>query len=219
MKYGFIRAHAQRWPVVHQCRLPGVQRSAYYDWRNKPCKVIPPEELALGRRMKALFRASRDSLGSRTLAENLREEGFKIGRDRTRRLMKVLSLKVKQKRKYKVTTDSKHQLPVAENVLNRQFTLQGPNEAWGTDITYLWTQQGWIYLALVIDVFTSCGGLGDGPPHEEGPGNPGLGDGDQSQEATTGADSSFGSWQPVCQSFLPGLAETAWNDLQYEPQR
>ena len=88
----------------------------YCDWRDKPCKVIPPEELALRRRMKALFRASRDSLGSRTLAENLREEGFKIGRNRTSRLMKVLDLKVKQKRKYKVTTDSKHQLPVAENV-------------------------------------------------------------------------------------------------------
>jgi len=94
VKYGFIREHARHWPVVHQCRLLGVQRSAYYGWRDKPCKVIPPEELALRRRMKELFRASRDSLGSRTLAENLREEGFKIGRDRTRRLMKVLNLKV-----------------------------------------------------------------------------------------------------------------------------
>ena len=92
--------------------------------------------------MKELFRASRDSLGSRTLGENLRNEGFKTGRDRTRRLMKKLNLEVKQKRKYKVTTDSKHQLPVAENVLNRQFSPQAPNQAWGTDITYLWTQQG-----------------------------------------------------------------------------
>ena len=136
MKYGFIREHAERWPVVHLCRLLGVQRSAYYDWQDRPCKVIPPEELALRRRMKELFRASRDSLGSRTLMKNLCEEGFEIGRGRTRRLMKVLNLKVKHKRKYKATTDSKHQLPVAENVLNRQFTPQGPNQAWGTDITY-----------------------------------------------------------------------------------
>ncbi len=106
MKYGFIREHAKRWPVIHQCRLLGVQRSAYYAWRDHPCKVIPPEELALRRRMKALFRASRDSLGSRTLGENLRKEGFTIGRDKTRRLMKALNLKVKQKRKYfKVVTD------------------------------------------------------------------------------------------------------------------
>jgi transposase InsO family protein len=104
--------------------------------------------------MKELFRASRDSLGSRTLMRNLREEGFEIGRGRTRRLMKVLNLKVKQKRKYKATTDSKHQLPVAGNVLNRQFTPQGPNQAWGTDITYLWTQEGWIYLAVVIDLYS-----------------------------------------------------------------
>jgi putative transposase len=73
VKYGFIREHAGRWPVVHQCRLLGVQRSAYYDWREQPCKVFPPEELVLRRRMNELFRASRDSLGSRTLAENLRK--------------------------------------------------------------------------------------------------------------------------------------------------
>jgi len=104
--------------------------------------------------MKELFRSSRDSLGSRTLMGNLREEGFKIGRYRTRRLMKVLNLKVKQKRKYKVTTDSKHHLSVAENVLNRQFSPTAPNQAWGADITYLWTQEGWIYLAVVIDLYS-----------------------------------------------------------------
>ena len=121
MKYGFIRAHAERWPVVHLCRLLKVQRSAYYDWRDQPGKVIPAQELALRRRMKELFAASRESLGSRTLMKNLRKEGFEIGRDRTRRLMKRLNLKVKQKRRYKITTNSNHRLPVAENVLNRQF--------------------------------------------------------------------------------------------------
>mgnify|MGYP001812756358 FL=1 len=154
MKYTFIREHAQRWPVVHLCRLLGVKRSTYYDWRNQPCKVISQEEFALRQRMKALFKASRESLGSRTLARKLREEGFEVGRDRTRRLMKALNLKVKQKRKYKATTDSKHQLPVAENVLNRQFSPQAPNQVWGTDITYLLTQQGWVYLAVVIDLYS-----------------------------------------------------------------
>ena len=143
MKYGFIRDHAGRWPVIHLCRLLGVPRSAYYDWRDKPCKVIPPEELALRRRMKELFSASRESLGSRTMMKKVHEEGFEIGRYRTRRLMKLLNLKVKQKRKYKVTTDSKHRFAVAENVLSRQFSPPGPNQAWGADITYLWTQQGW----------------------------------------------------------------------------
>jgi putative transposase len=154
VKYGFIRDQANDYPVNKLCRLLSVQRSSYYDWRGRPGKVIPPEELALRRRMRALFAASRDSLGSRTMANNLRQEGFEIGRDKTRRLMKQLQLKVKQKRKYKVTTDSKHNFPVGKNVLNREFSPSAPNQAWGTDITYLWTQQGWIYLAVVIDLYS-----------------------------------------------------------------
>ena len=154
MKYDFIRTHAKEFPVKLLCWQLGVDRSAYYGWRARPCKIIAPEELMLRRRMKALFAASRGSLGSRTMMKNLRQEGFEIGRDKTRRLMKRLGLKVKLKRKYKVTTDSKHKLPVAKNVLNRDFSPSAPNQAWGTDITYLWTQQGWIYLAVVIDLYS-----------------------------------------------------------------
>ena len=88
MKYGFIREQANDYPVNMLCRLLSVQRSSYYDWQGRPGKVIPPEALALRRRMKALFAASRDSLGSRTMAKNLRQEGFEIGRDKARRLMK-----------------------------------------------------------------------------------------------------------------------------------
>jgi putative transposase len=154
VKYAYIRDHASHWPVAHQCRVLEVGRSAYYDWRDRPCKVVPPQELALRRRMKALFIASRESLGSRMMMENLRTEGFEIGRERTRNLMKALKLKVRHKCKYKVTTDSKHRLPVSENVLDRQFSPAAPNQAWGTDITYLWTQEGWVYLAVVIDLYS-----------------------------------------------------------------
>jgi putative transposase len=154
MKYGFIRAQAEHYPVNLLCRQLGVQRSAYYDWRARPGTVIVPEELALRRRMKALFAASRNSLGSRTMMSNLRAEGFAIGRCRTRRLLRAMHLMVKRKCKYKVTTDSKHHLPVAENIPDRQFVPQAPNQSWGTDITCLWTQQGWIYLAVVIDLYS-----------------------------------------------------------------
>jgi transposase InsO family protein len=154
VKYGFIRNHAEDYPVKLLCRMLNVQRSAYYDWQGQPGKVIVPEELALRRRMKELFAASRDSLGSRMMMKNLRQEGFEIGREKTRRLMKQLNLKVKRKRKYKVTTDSRHQLPVSANVLNRQFSPTAANQVWGTDITFLWTQQGWIYLAVVIDLYS-----------------------------------------------------------------
>jgi len=154
LKYAFIRNQANDFPVNVLCRMLSVQRSAYYDWIAQPGKVIAPMELALRRRMKELFAASRGSLGSRMMKQNLRQEGFEIGRDKTRRLMKSLKLKVKQKRKYKVTTDSNHKLPVAENVLNRNFSPAAPNQAWGSDITYLWTQQGWIYLAVIIDLYS-----------------------------------------------------------------
>ena len=96
MKYDFIGTHANDFPVKLLCRQLGVQRSAYYDWRAQPGKLIAPEELALRRRMKELFAASRGSLGSRMMMKNLRQEGFEIGRDKTRRLMKSLQLKVKQ---------------------------------------------------------------------------------------------------------------------------
>ena len=129
MKYAFIRRHAGLYLVSLLCRVLGVQRSAYYAWRGQPGSVIEPQELALRGRMKALFAASRGSLGSRTLMNNLNQEGFQIGRERTRGLMKTLDLKVRHKRKYKVTTDSKHRLPVAKNVLNRAFLPSAPNHA------------------------------------------------------------------------------------------
>lgn len=155
MKYAFIKEQSENYPVAVLCRFMNVCRSSYYDWRKTlGSKVIPPEELLLRRRMKELFSAARESLGSRTMMKNLRAEGYDIGRDRVRRLMKSLNLKVKSKRKYKVTTDSKHRLPVAENVLNRAFSPQAPNQVWGTDITYLWTQEGWVYLAVVIDLYS-----------------------------------------------------------------
>ena len=154
MKYGFIRDQADDYPVKLLCEMLNVQRSAWYEWRDRPGEVVGPEELALRRRMKELFAASRGSLGSRTMMKNLCQEGFAIGREKTRRLMKQLNLKVKAKPKYRVTTDSQHALPVAENVLDRDFSPAAPNQAWATDITFLWTQQGWIYLAVVIDLYS-----------------------------------------------------------------
>ena len=154
MKYGFIRDHAGNYPVKLLCDMLNVQRSVFYDWQNQPTRVIVPEELAMRRRMKELFAASRDSLGSRTMMKNLQQEGFAIGREKTRRLMNRLNLKVKPKRKYQVTTDSRHRLPVAENVLNRNFSPTAANQVWGTDISFLWSQQGWIYLAVVIDLYS-----------------------------------------------------------------
>lgn len=154
MKYGFIQKWSTDYPVTLLCRILLIKPGSYYAWRKRDAKVIPAEELTLRRRMKALFEASRESLGSRTLRKKLQAEGFNISRYKTRKLMKVMDLKVKLKRKYKVTTNSKHKLPIADNVLNRQFNPEAPNQRWGTDITYIWTQEGWLYLAVVIDLYS-----------------------------------------------------------------
>ncbi len=131
-----------------------VSTSAYYNWLKRPAKVISAETLHLYRRAKALFKASRGSLGSRELTKKLREEGFVIGRYRTRTVMRKLKLVVKQRVAYKVTTKRKHSDKVADNLLNQNFNPVGANHVWAGDITYLRTGEGWMYLAVVMDLYS-----------------------------------------------------------------
>ena len=154
MKYGFISEWADRFPVAALCRVMLVSSSAYYAWKGRGGEVVDSETWRLCHRMRSLFNESRQSLGSRQLMKQLRKEGFEIGRYRVRNLMKKLGLAVKRKKRFVLTTDSKHKLPVAENVLNRDFTPSAMNRAWATDITYVWTLQGWVYLAVVIDLYS-----------------------------------------------------------------
>ena len=131
-----------------------VSSSAYYDWNARGAELIDNAIWQLCHRMKLLFNESRQSLGSRQLMKQLRKEGFEIGRYRVRKLMKKLGLVVKRKKRFVLTTDSNHMLPVAENVLDRDFTPAKKNRVWTTDITYIWTLQGWVYLAVVIDLYS-----------------------------------------------------------------
>ena len=136
------------------CRVMQVSKSAYYDWLNRPSKVISAETLHLHRRLKKLFEQSRNSLGSREMMKKLREEGFEVGRFRVRKLMQKLGLKVTQRVAYKVTTKRKHSDAVADNLLNQNFNPIGPNQVWAGDVTYLKTGEGWMYLAIVMDLFS-----------------------------------------------------------------
>lgn len=131
-----------------------VGKSAFYAWKVRPPTLISAVELDLHHRAKALFHVSRDSLGSRELSKKLREEGFKIGREKTRSLMKKLNLVVKQRAAYKVTTKRKDGDQVAPNLLNQNFNPVAVNEVWAGDITYLKTAEGWMYLAIVMDLFS-----------------------------------------------------------------
>ena len=145
---------ANDYPVALMCRVLSTTKSAYYDWRGRGANVTGAEEFALCARMKTLFAQSRQSLGSRRMVRQLRKEGYVLGRYRVRQRMKRLGLTVKMKRKYRVTTQSKHDLPVASNVLNREFNQAAPNQTWVADITYVWTVHGWLYLAVVMDLYS-----------------------------------------------------------------
>lgn len=131
-----------------------VSRSAYYDWKNRPKPVVKLIDLHLLARMKYWFTKSRQSLGSREMMKKLREEGFNIGRYRVRRLMKKHELVVFQRRAYKATTSRDERHEVTVNLLNQNFSPVGVNQVWAGDITYLRTNEGWLYLAVVMDLFS-----------------------------------------------------------------
>ena len=131
-----------------------VGTTAYYDWKNRPGPVITEDMLRLHRRMKQLFEQSRSSLGSREMMKKLREEGFKLSRYRVRKLMRKLGLVVIQRVAYKVPTKREASDAVADNLLNQNFNPVGPNQVWAGDVTYLKTGEGWMYLAIVMDLYS-----------------------------------------------------------------
>lgn len=154
MKYRFIQDEQVYYPVTLLCRVMQVSTSAYYEWCGRSAEVIDSQTWQLCHRMKTLFAQSRESLGSRRLVILLRKEGFEAGRYRIRQLMKKLGLAVKRKKRFVLTTDSNHKEPIADNLLNRDFAPVAANRVWTTDITYIWTLQGWVYLAVVVDLYS-----------------------------------------------------------------
>ena len=136
------------------CRFFSVSRSAYYDWLDRSPTTLEKEDAELIEIIKDLFKNSRENYGTRRLKKDLRKKGWHISRRRIARLMRMASLACKTKRKFKATTDSKHGLPVAPNLLDRQFSAAQPNQKYVGDITYIHTQEGWLYLAVVIDLYS-----------------------------------------------------------------
>lgn len=152
MIYRLIVQQQQKAPTTRLCRLFGVSRSGYYAARRsvlQPTKACP-----VAASLKALFMASGRTYGSRRLQAALKAQGIQHGRYRVRQLMKKHQLRPTWKRKFVHTTDSKHDLPIAANILNRQFNPEAANRAWAADITYIRTRRGWLYLAAVMDLYS-----------------------------------------------------------------
>ena len=144
------------YPVTVLCAVMRVSRNGFYDYlaRYKSGDDNRPDETALKRRIKEIFDQSRASYGSRRMVKQLQAEGRQIGRYKVRRIMRQLGLKAKTPKRFKLTTDSKHSLPVASNILDRKFDVQVPNTVWTADISYVWTYEGWLYLSVVMDLYS-----------------------------------------------------------------
>lgn len=136
------------------CRALKVSASGYYVWRSRPESEGSRSNRVLLMEIKAAHKRSKKRYGSPRIYHDLKAQGIKCGENRVARLMRAHGIRAKQARKFKATTDSKHELPVAENHLDRQFDVDQPNAAWVSDITYIWTKEGWLYLAVVIDLFS-----------------------------------------------------------------
>lgn len=131
-----------------------INCSGYYRRLADRGKRGSDDDLVLITRIREIHRQSDGSYGSRRMSKALRSSGYAVGRYRANRLMKKAGVTIKYKRRFKVTTSSKHKYPVAPNLLDRQFDVNRPDRAWTSDITYLWTKEGWLYLAIILDLYS-----------------------------------------------------------------
>ena len=153
MRFRLIDAAKEEFPVQRLCEVLGVSQSGYFAWRGRPACRRQREDMVLLAHLRSAFALSNGSYGSPRMTRELQDDGLKVGRRRTARLMRENGLRARQKRRFKRTTDSHHAWPVAPNIIDQDFAAERPNEKWGADISYVWTREGWLYLAVVIDLF------------------------------------------------------------------
>ena len=154
MKYWFIGQHSSTHGVQQMCRVIAASRSGYYRWKKQPQSNRQKENEKILVEIKESHKNSKRAYGSPRIVEDLKANGMKCGKNRVARLMKINGIAGKAKKKFKATTNSKHSLPVAENLLNQNFVAEKPNTVWLSDITYIPTLEGWLYLVVIIDVFS-----------------------------------------------------------------
>lgn len=154
MKYRAIKDHADRFSVSLMCRLLGVSRSGYYDWLERAPSMRACENRRLLVAIRACFARSQQDYGSPRITMELREAGERCSKNRVARLMRMERLQAKRVRKWCASPQGTDQLAVAGNTLNRQFAVSEPNRVWASDISYVWTEEGWIYLAVVMDLYS-----------------------------------------------------------------
>ena len=157
MRFRCIRAHEDQFAIRMMCRVLDVSVSGYYRWRDRAPAARAVQDAALLERLREHHRVSRQTYGRLRLRAALRNDGVRVSAKRVRRLMKLGGIVVRTRRRYKATTNSKHRLPVAANLIERNFdvnTIGRADRCWAGDITYIATREGWLYLAVILDLFS-----------------------------------------------------------------
>lgn len=152
MRYQFVSDQQQQYSVTALCHALDLTRSGYYAWRNRPVSRRVYENERLMAEMQVIHRQYKGRYGSPRMTAELRSRGLPCGEHRVARLMRQSGIRAKAPRRFRVTTDSQHRLPVAPNLLNRSFAVARPNEVWASDITCVWTTEGWLYVAVILDL-------------------------------------------------------------------
>ena len=154
MKFAFILAEKALYPITVLCHVLGVSRSGFHAWRGRPAAPRVRADAVLSAQVAAVHGRSRKTYGSPRVHAELRANGVRVGKKRVERLMRENGLEARRKRRFRKTTDSNHPHPIAPNVVARDFEAAAPNKTWVTDVTALWTSEGWLYLAAILDLFS-----------------------------------------------------------------
>ncbi len=152
MKYRFIYNHQPLMDIKHLCSVLQVSRSAYYSWHKAGSSMRQQNNQALVEHISKIHQQSHETYGSPRIWHALRQQGIQCSRKRVARLMRLHGIRAKMVRRFKITTRSRSTQVVAPDLVQRQFLIHQPNRVWTSDITYIWTREGWVYLAVVLDL-------------------------------------------------------------------
>ncbi len=154
MKYRFMDRYRSEFRVERMCKALEVSRSGYYGWRKRPSSKRQRENEEMLMEIQESHKRSKGTYGSPRVTEDIRAKGIRCGKNRVAKIMRENGIVAKSRRKFKATTNSKHNLPVAENLLEQKFVTDGPNKVWASDISYIPTLEGWLYIVVILDVFS-----------------------------------------------------------------
>ena len=194
MRFAFITKNKDMLPINRLCQIMDVSPRGYRAFCNRPPSQSQRVDMVVLAHIREQFALSLGSYGRLRMTTELKELGLDVGHRRFGRLMKENGIK----EKFKATTDSNHSFNIAPNLLNRDFSAEWPNRKWAGDISYVWTQEGWLYLSVILDLHSRrVIGWAELLPDEARFGDPGVEDGHCVAAATEGPHPSYGSWQPI----------------------